>query len=148
MRSFEKCFGVVLALVSSAAAVQPECIPVGDWRYTTLAPKEGWTRADYSDAVWAAGEPGFGNHGLPPLQQSLVRTAWTTSDIWARAAFELKDVSSCRKGWVHVRKVTLAYRQFIIWADAKELDRLRRLHKHRRGVPGVPYPSELTTPKP
>jgi DNA-binding transcriptional MerR regulator len=54
----------------------------------------------------------------------------------------------CRKGWVHVRKVTLAYRRFIIWADADELARLRRLHRHRRGAPGVPYPSELTTPKP
>ncbi len=56
--------------------------------------------------------------------------------------------SWCRKGWVHVRKVTLAYRRFIIWADAAELDRLRRLHKYRRRAPHVPYPSELTTPKP
>lgn len=68
-------------------------------------------------------------------------------------ALELKMPSAtlrgwCRKGWVHVRKVTLAYRRFIIWADAEELGRLRRLHKHRRGAPGVPYPSELTTPKP
>jgi DNA-binding transcriptional MerR regulator len=54
----------------------------------------------------------------------------------------------CRKGWVHVRKVTLAYRRFIIWADAEELARLRRLHRHRRGAPGVPYPSALTTPNP
>jgi DNA invertase Pin-like site-specific DNA recombinase len=68
-------------------------------------------------------------------------------------ALELKMPSAtlrgwCRKGWVHVRKVTLAYRRFIIWADADELDRLRRLQKHRRGAPCVPYPSELTTPKP
>ena len=34
------------------------------------------------------GEPGFGNQGLPPLQQSLVKTSWTTTDIWARAEFE------------------------------------------------------------
>lgn len=68
-------------------------------------------------------------------------------------ALELKMPSAtlrgwCRKGWVHVRKVTLAYRRFIIWTDADELARLRRLHRHRRGAPGVPYPSELTTPKP
>jgi DNA invertase Pin-like site-specific DNA recombinase len=68
-------------------------------------------------------------------------------------ALELKMPSAtlrgwCRKGWVHVRKVTLAYRRFIIWADAKELDRMRRLQKyHRRGL-HVPYPSELTTPNP
>jgi hypothetical protein len=54
----------------------------------------------------------------------------------------------CRKGWVHVRKVTLAYRRFIIWADADELDRLRRLQKYQRRGLHVPYPSELTTPKP
>jgi hypothetical protein len=54
----------------------------------------------------------------------------------------------CRKGWVHVRKVTLAYRRFVIWADADELARLRRLHKYHRRAPHVPYPSELTTPNP
>jgi DNA-binding transcriptional MerR regulator len=54
----------------------------------------------------------------------------------------------CRRGWVHVRKVTLAYRRFVIWTDADELARLRRLHRHRRGAPGVPYPSALITPKP
>ncbi len=66
-------------------------------------------------------------------------------------ALELKMPSAtlrgwCRKGWVHVRKVTLAYRRFIIWADADELDRLRRLQKYQRRGLHVPYPSELTTP--
>lgn len=38
----------------------------------------------------------------------------------------------CRKGWVHVRKVTLAYRRFIIWADAEELEEPspHRLFRH------------------
>ncbi len=67
-------------------------------------------------------------------------------------ALELKMPSAtlrgwCRKGWVRVRKVTLAYRRFIIWADTEELDRLRRLQKYDRRAPHIPYPSDLTTPK-
>jgi hypothetical protein len=81
-------------LAPATGAVSPRRIPVRDWRYTTSTPKEGWTQADYSDASWTAGEPGFGNQGLPPLQQSLVRTAWTTPDIWVRAAFDRKDLSA------------------------------------------------------
>jgi hypothetical protein len=54
----------------------------------------------------------------------------------------------CSEGWVHVRKVTLAYRRLIIRADADELARQRWLQSHRRRGPGVPYLSELTTPKP
>jgi hypothetical protein len=54
----------------------------------------------------------------------------------------------CRKGWVHARKVTLAFRRFVIWADAEELERLRKLRKYRRPGPRYPYPKELTTPKP
>jgi DNA invertase Pin-like site-specific DNA recombinase len=52
----------------------------------------------------------------------------------------------CRKGWVHARKVTVAYRRFVIWADSHELDRLRRLRDYQRPSPRVPYPRELTTP--
>lgn len=54
----------------------------------------------------------------------------------------------CRRGWVHARKVTVAYRRFVIWADGHELDRLRRLRDYQRPSPRVPYPRELTTPRP
>jgi len=76
---------------SLAETATPRAIPVGPWRYTTSAPAGGWTRADFNDATWSAGVPGFGNQGLPPLQQSLVKTAWTTPDIWVRTTFELSD---------------------------------------------------------
>jgi DNA invertase Pin-like site-specific DNA recombinase len=54
----------------------------------------------------------------------------------------------CRKGWVHARKVTLAYRRWVIWADAEELRRLRKLRDYRRPGPRYSYPKELTTAKP
>jgi hypothetical protein len=53
----------------------------------------------------------------------------------------------CRKGWVHARKVTVAYRRFVIWADNHELDRLRWLRDYQRPSLRVPYPRELTTPR-
>jgi hypothetical protein len=75
-------------------AAPPTPITVRGWRYTMSSPQHAWTQPDYSDASWAAGEPGFGNRGLPLLQQSLVKTAWTTADIRTRATFEMKDASS------------------------------------------------------
>ena len=53
----------------------------------------------------------------------------------------------CRKGWMHARKVSIAGRRWVIWADADELQRLRRLRACRRRGPPVPYPVQLTTPK-
>ena len=101
----------------------------------SMLSRQGFTRRPHRDAAIDAGfhKP----------------NEWWLEEL----ALELKMPSAtlrgwCRKGWVHVRKVTLAYRRFIIWADAEELARLRRLHKHRRGAPGVPYPSALTTPNP
>ena len=44
------------------------------------------------------------------------------------------------------RKVTEAGGRWAIYADAHELDRLRRLHDSPRGWP-QPYPTELITPK-
>jgi hypothetical protein len=54
----------------------------------------------------------------------------------------------CRKGWVHARRVCgPGPGRWLIWADADERRRLRRLRavSHRGGHP---YPVELTTPKP
>jgi hypothetical protein len=53
----------------------------------------------------------------------------------------------CCRGWVHARKVTITHRRWVVWADADEKDRLRRLHAIRRLNPAGRYPPELTTPK-
>jgi len=51
-----------------------------------------------------------------------------------------------RKGWFVTRQVKgLRKLCWIAWADADELDRLRRLRDYRCG--NKPYPTELTTPK-
>jgi DNA invertase Pin-like site-specific DNA recombinase len=54
----------------------------------------------------------------------------------------------CARGWVHARKVMITHRRWVVWADAGEKDRLRRLHAARDRAPAQRYPAELTTPKP
>jgi len=53
----------------------------------------------------------------------------------------------CRKGWINARKLTVAGRRWVIWADTDELQRLRKLRASRRRTLAIPYPQELTTPK-
>jgi DNA invertase Pin-like site-specific DNA recombinase len=54
----------------------------------------------------------------------------------------------CRKGWVHHRKLPGVKGCVIIWADAGERRRLRRLYAFRPTNSPPPYPAELTTPGP
>jgi DNA invertase Pin-like site-specific DNA recombinase len=57
----------------------------------------------------------------------------------------------CRRGWVHARRLTGPCAWWVVWADAEERDRLRRLYAYGRGCPGPHgsrYPKELRTPKP
>jgi hypothetical protein len=56
------------------------------WRYTTDKPAEGWYEEEFDDAAWAEGLGGFGTRGTPG---AVVRTPWTTEDIWLRRTFEL-----------------------------------------------------------
>ena len=52
----------------------------------------------------------------------------------------------CRRGWVHHRKLPGAKGCVIVWADTRELKRLRRLYAFRPTNSPPPYPAELTTP--
>jgi hypothetical protein len=56
------------------------------WRFTTTEPKEGWQTADFDDSCWQEGEAGFGKKDTPG---AVVRTEWTTPDIWIRRRFDL-----------------------------------------------------------
>jgi hypothetical protein len=49
-----------------------------------------------------------------------------------------------RRGWMQARKVAVEAR-WIIWADAGELERLRRL-RARSNEPGTAYPAALLKP--
>ena len=53
-----------------------------------------------------------------------------------------------RRGWVSGRKLPGGRMgRWVVWADAPELDRLRRLRACPRGWSDEPYPAELTTPR-
>lgn len=54
------------------------------WKYTLGNPAENWPAADFNDANWQTGEAGFGTNGTPGI---VVRTPWTTKDIWMRRTF-------------------------------------------------------------
>jgi hypothetical protein len=52
-----------------------------------------------------------------------------------------------RVGWVAARKLAVPGGYWALWADAEEIDRLKRLRAHKRSWSDEPYPVELTTPK-
>src|SRR5262245_43203813 len=53
-----------------------------------------------------------------------------------------------RRGWVQGRKLPGGrLGRWVLWADAPELDRLRRLRTCPRGWSDEPFPQELTRPR-
>jgi hypothetical protein len=61
------------------------------WRYTTTKPADGWEKPEFVDASWQEGPGGFGTTGTPG---GVVRTTWSTPDIWLRRTVDLRDVPS------------------------------------------------------
>jgi hypothetical protein len=59
------------------------------WRYTLAEPPAGWFAPEFDDSTWQEGVGGFGRHKTPG---AVVRTEWTTSDIWLRRSFDLTEV--------------------------------------------------------
>jgi hypothetical protein len=51
------------------------------WRYTLEKPQENWFKPGFSDDDWKQGAGGFGTTKTPG---AVVRTEWSTSDIWLR----------------------------------------------------------------
>jgi hypothetical protein len=58
------------------------------WRYTTTPPAAGWQAPDFAAAGWSEGPAGFGTAGTPG---AVVRTPWTSADIWIRRTVELPE---------------------------------------------------------
>jgi len=56
------------------------------WRSTTQKPAEGWQRPGFDDSAWKTEPGGFGREGTPG---AVVRTPWTSPDIWLRRTFTL-----------------------------------------------------------
>jgi hypothetical protein len=86
--------------------------------------------------------------GIAPEDRQRDPNEWWIEDLVQHLKIPKPTLESwCRKGWILARKLTIAGRRWVIWADADEIQRLRRLRSYRRRAPSVPYPVELTTPK-
>jgi len=59
------------------------------WRYTTDKPADDWFKSDFDDSSWKQAPGGFGARNTPG---AVVRTDWTTKDIWIRRVFQLDSV--------------------------------------------------------
>lgn len=63
------------------------------WRYTFVSPPPTWTQPDFDDSGWTEGEGGFGTHGTPG---AVVRTVWSTGQIWLRRRIECPELRGGR----------------------------------------------------
>jgi hypothetical protein len=71
---------------------------------------------------------------------------WWLSDLSRELGMPQPTVHSwVGRGWIRGRKSPGAGGRWILWADAEELERLRRLRAYRRTWPDETYPAELTT---
>lgn len=61
------------------------------WQYTMSKPAEGWMQKEFNATSWKTGEGGFGTAFTPG---SVVKTEWSSSDIWIRQEFKLGDLSA------------------------------------------------------
>jgi len=92
-------------------------------------------------------------HYLPPARKRPESVALSEHEWWAPDLAETLEMPRTslmhwhNKGWVRGRKLPGLRGRLILWADNAEIDRLKQLHRTRRGWSDAPYPTELTTPK-
>lgn len=60
------------------------------WKMTTTQPATDWYTADFDDSSWKEKKSGFGTSGTP---NAVVRTTWSSSDIWIRKKFRLDGMN-------------------------------------------------------
>ena len=66
------------------------------WRYSTAAPPADWFATGFSDAAWLRGPGGFGTERTPG---AVVRTTWSSGDIWLRRVFSLASSQLIDPQW-------------------------------------------------
>ncbi len=62
------------------------------WRFTTKQPPVNWMNEAFDDSTWTTGPGAFGSNGSAP--GLVLRTEWTTTDIWLRRRFEWRPDAS------------------------------------------------------
>jgi hypothetical protein len=67
------------------------------WRYTTTAPEPDWMKPAFAAENWQEGLGGFGRRGTPG---AVIRTEWSSPEIWMRRTFALQELP---KGKVALR---------------------------------------------
>jgi hypothetical protein len=70
------------------------------WRFTTERPSADWPTPDFDDSRWSVGLSGFGRRGTPG---AVVRTDWTTGQIWLRGEFGLSREILARREQLRLR---------------------------------------------
>lgn len=58
------------------------------WRYTIQKPSAGWVEPAFDDSAWSEGYGSFGTAGTPG---AVVRTRWSSGDIWLRRQITLPN---------------------------------------------------------
>ena len=86
--------GTIVLLSASTKDYKPH-----RWRYTFNTPANNWHSTSFDDSQWQQGNAPFGT------EQNLQNTRWTTSQIYIRTQFNIRDVSS----------ISNAY--FCVWHD-------------------------------
>jgi uncharacterized protein YndB with AHSA1/START domain len=82
-----------------------------------------------------------------PAAEALPAGEWWLRDLAAELGVSLSRLQYwVKQGYAHVRK-SKAWGQLVVWADADELNRLRRLRDHPRQNRLARYPDELIRPK-
>jgi len=72
-------------VVPTYAQVVPTSEAAGQsWRFTTATPAATWNTTGFNDSAWSTGSGGFGTAGTPG---AVIRTTWSTADIWLRRTF-------------------------------------------------------------
>jgi DNA invertase Pin-like site-specific DNA recombinase len=82
-------------------------------------------------------------------RKALRENEWLVIDLAAELGMAKNTLFTwIKRGWVRLLRQVPGYRgRVICWADAGEIDRLRRLRQTKHGWWDPPLPGELTTPK-
>jgi hypothetical protein len=68
------------------------------WRFTTDKPEAAWPKPGFNDSTWKESPAGFGAGGPPG---AVIKTPWTTADVWLRRKLEIPATSGPLELWMY-----------------------------------------------